>query len=178
MKDQTMSSTIKEAVAAFDTADALDAAVFALETHGFDRAAFSVLASEDAVKQKLGHRYRQVKELEDEPNAPRATFFSRVSRLEADYLPAPALAGIGALVVAGIGTVIPVLVAAGIGALLGAALGRVLHEQHAKLVSEQLARGGLLLWVNVRNENDEKTALEALSTHAAHDVHIHDIAAP
>ena len=40
-----MSATYREAVAVFDTAEALDAAVFALETHGFDRAAFSLLAS-------------------------------------------------------------------------------------------------------------------------------------
>jgi hypothetical protein len=173
-----MPDTIKEAVAAFDNADALDEAVFALETRGFDRAAFSVLASESAVQQKLGHRYSQVKEVEDDPQAPRATFFSRVSRREADYLPAPALAGIGALVVAGIGTVIPVLVAAGVGAALGAALGRLLHVHHAKLVSEQLARGGLLLWVNIRNENEEKIALEVLGANAAHDIHVHEIAAP
>jgi hypothetical protein len=173
-----MSDTIKEAVAAFDNADALDKAVFELETRGFDRAAFSVLASESAVQLKLGHRYSQVKELEDDPQAPRATFFSRVSRLEADYLPAPALAGIGALVVAGMGTVIPVLVAAGVGAALGAALGRLLHKQHVQLVDEQLARGGLLLWVNIRNEGEEKTALDVLSMHAAHDVHVHEIAAP
>jgi hypothetical protein len=173
-----MPATIKEAVAAFDDADALDKAVFALETRGFDRAAFSVLASESTVEQKLGHRYSQVKEMEDDPKAPRATFFSHVSLLEADYLPAPALAGIGALVVAGIGTVIPVLVAAGIGAVLGTALGRLMHQHHAKLVNEQLARGGILLWVNVRNAGEEKTALEVLKTLAAHDVHVHEIAAP
>jgi hypothetical protein len=173
-----MSATIKEAVAAFDNQDALDKAVYELETRGFDRAAFSVLASETAVAQKLGHRYSQVKEVEDDPQAPRTTFFSRVSRLEADYLPAPALAGIGALVVAGIGTVIPVLVAAGAGAALGAALGRMLHKHHAQLVDEQLARGGLLLWVNVRNDSEEKTALDVLRARAAHDVHVHEIAAP
>jgi hypothetical protein len=49
---------------------------------------------------------------------------------------------------------------------------------HAKLVNEQLARGGLLLWVNIRNADEEKTALEVLSAQAAHDVHVHEIAAP
>jgi hypothetical protein len=174
----TMPDTIKEAVAAFNDTDSLDEAVYVLETRGFDRAAFSVLASESAVQQKLGHRYSQVKEVEDDPQAPRATFFSHVSRLEADYLPAPALAGIGALVVAGMGAVIPVLGAAGVGAALGAALGRMLHKQHAQLVDEQLARGGLLLWVNIRTAAQEKIALEVLSAHAAHDIHVHEIAAP
>jgi hypothetical protein len=53
-----------------------------------------------------------------------------------------------------------------------------MHQHHAKLVNEQLARGGILLWVNVRNAGEEKTALEVLKTLAAHDVHVHEIAAP
>jgi hypothetical protein len=173
-----MSEAIREAVAVFNDAATLDEAVYALETRGFDRAAFSILGSEDAVKEKLGQRYRQIKEIEDNPDAPRATFFSRVSRLEAEYLSAPALAAVGAVVFAGIGTVVPVLVAASAGALLGAALGRLMHQHHAKIVSEQISRGGLLLWVNVRNAREEQTALEVLGTHSAHDVHIREIAAP
>jgi hypothetical protein len=172
-----MPDTLKEVVAVFDDTKALDEAVYALETHGFDRAAFSLLASEAAVEQKLGHRYQQIKEVEDDPNAPRETFFSRASRLEAEYLPAPVLASIGALVFAGMGAMLPVLVAAGTGAALGAVLGRVMHEHQVKRVSEQLARGGLLLWVNVRNAQQEETALQVLRQHSAHDVHVHDVAA-
>src|ERR1019366_8117206 len=70
-----MSETIREIVAVFDDTEALDSAVYALETRGFDRAAFSLLASEAAVAKKLGHRYQQVKEVEDDPNVPRGTFF-------------------------------------------------------------------------------------------------------
>jgi len=53
-------------------------------------------------------------------------------------------------------------------------------SQCAKLASnvrEQLARGGLLLWVNVHNTHEEQTALEVLRAHSAHDVHIHEISA-
>jgi hypothetical protein len=171
-----MSDTIREVVAAFDEVDTLDAAVYALESRGFDRAAFSLLAGEKAVEQKLGHRYQQIKEVEDDPDVPRATFFSRISRLEADYLPAPALAAVGALVMIGIGSLVPVLVTTGAGGLLGAALGRMIQQKHATRVEEQLARGGLLLWVNVRNPHEEETALEVLRAHPAHDVHAHDIA--
>ena len=171
-----MSETIREVVAVFDDAETLDAAVFALETRGFDRAAFSLLASEEAVAQKLGHRYQQVREVEDDPKVPRETFFSLVSRLEAEFLPAPALASVGALMLAGIGTGLPALIAAGSGALIGAALGRLIHERHAKRVQEQLARGGLVLWVNVRDPREEKTALEIVRAHSAHDVHAHKLA--
>jgi len=172
-----MPETIREVVAVFNDADELDRAVYELQTQGFDRAAFSLLASEDAVADKLGHRYEQVKEVEDDPKAPRQTFYSRVSRLEADYLPTPLLASVGVLAVVGVGSILPVLIAAGAGGLLGAALSRMIHERHATRVQEQLQRGGLLLWVNVRNASEEKTALEVLRTHSAHDVHAHDIAA-
>jgi hypothetical protein len=54
-----MAQTVREAVAVFDDPDTLEAAVFALETHGFDRAAFSLLADEATVERKLGQRYRR-----------------------------------------------------------------------------------------------------------------------
>lgn len=170
-----MINTLREVVGVFDDENSLDDAVYALETRGFDRAAFSILASEDTVAKRLGHRYRQVKDVEDEPAAPRETFFSHVSRLEADYLPAPLFASIGALALAGIGTIWMAVVAAGAGAALGALLGRIVHEHHAKIVAEQLERGGLVLWVNVRNPREEQTAVEVLKTSSAHDVHAHDI---
>jgi hypothetical protein len=40
-----MVEAIREVVGVFDDPGALEEAVFALETHGFDRAAFSVLAA-------------------------------------------------------------------------------------------------------------------------------------
>jgi hypothetical protein len=172
-----VSDAIREVVALFNDTDELDKAVYELQTRGFDRAAFSLLASEAAVQMKLGHRYQQVKDVEDDPKTPRETFFSRVSRLEADYLPAPILASVGIVALAGVGSILIVLVAAGAGGLLGAALGRMMHERYAMRVQEQVTRGGLLLWVNVRNAGEEKTALEVLRAHSAHDVHAHDIVA-
>ena len=172
-----MAEAIREVVGVFDDPEALEAAVFALETHGFDRAAFSLLADEATVERELGHRYRRVAEMEDEPAAPRGTFFTRVSRAEAEYGLPVGLASIGALVLAGVGGLLPVLVAAGGGAALGAVLGRMMHSHHARRVQEQLARGGLLLWVNVRDAAQEKAAVETLSAHSAHDVHVHEVAA-
>jgi len=170
-----MTQTIREAVALFDDEKSLEAAVYSLETRGFDRAAFSVLATEEAVAKKLGHRYQEVREMEDEPGAPHDNFFSRVSRLESEYLPAPMLAAIGALALAGVGSGVAILVAAGTGAALGGALGGLIHEHHATRVSEQLARGGLLLWVNLRNPHEEQTALEVLEASHARDVHVHEL---
>jgi hypothetical protein len=174
-----VSSQIREVVAIFDDAETLESAVFELETHGFDRAAISLLASEEAVERKLGKRYRRIEEMEDAPNAPRETFFSRASRLEAEFGLAPALAFVAA-VAFGLGTApatLPMLVAAGGGFGIGALLGRMFHQHHAARLQEQLERGGLLMWVNVRNPEEERKATDILQAQGGRDVHAHDIAA-
>ena len=172
-----MSTQLREVVAVFDDVKALENAVFELETHGFDRSAFSLLASEQAVEEKLGKRYRKIEEMEDEPQAPRETFFSRVSRLEAEYGLAPALAFVAAMAF-GLGTApvtVPILVAAGGGAAIGAALGRMIHKHYVEPLKEQLERGGLLLWVNIRTPEEERKAIATLEAHKARHVHAHDV---
>jgi hypothetical protein len=170
-----MPNVIREIVAAFDTPEALDNAVFALETQGFDRAAFSVLATEETVNSTLGHRYEQVKEVEDDPQTPREAFFSRMSRLEAEAFPIPVLASLGWLSVAGIGGPITAVVAAGMGGLIGAVLSESIHHHHAMRVQEQLARGGLVLWVSARDEEAQEKALRILREQGAHDLHAHSV---
>lgn len=167
--------TIREVVAVFDNEEALEDAIYAMETRGLDRAAFSLLGTEDAVTKKFGHRYKHIREMEDEPNAPRGTFFSRVSRLESEFLAAPLFASIGILALAGVGSVLIVLAAAGTGAALGTALGVLLHEHNATRIQEQLASGGLLLWIDVRNPVEEQTALDVLRAYSARDVHVHEL---
>ena len=76
--------TIREAVAAFDDAAALEQAVYALERQGFDRAAFSLLADEATVEQKLGHRYRQVAEMEAQEAGHLARFGKGLKRAAPD----------------------------------------------------------------------------------------------
>jgi hypothetical protein len=41
----------------------------------------------------------------------------------------------------------------------------------------QRARGGLVLWVNVRDAREAKSALEVLRAHPPNDVHAHKISA-
>ena len=62
-------------MAVFDDEQSLNDAVYVMATRGFDRAAFSLLATEQAVSEKLGHRYQCVAEMEDEAKAPRETSF-------------------------------------------------------------------------------------------------------
>ncbi len=55
MEDETRCPMIREAVAVFDDAEALQAAIDELESSGFDRAEISLLAGAKSVEEKLGH---------------------------------------------------------------------------------------------------------------------------
>jgi hypothetical protein len=175
--------TVTEAVAVFHDVASLDAAVEDLRKAGFKRSAISLLASEDAVAKKLGHRYERVEELEDAPDAPRITYRTRASLGDTEdvivgsltYLPAVLAAG---TVVASAGIVAAAITGTAIGgALIGTVLARWLGEHHAKNLSEQLEHGGLLLWVRTRNKEQEDAALRILLDHSGADVHLHQLPA-
>ena len=53
---------LNEAVGVFKAAEALQEAIDDLLSSGFDRADLSLLASEHAVEEKLGHKYQKVAE--------------------------------------------------------------------------------------------------------------------
>lgn len=176
---------VREAVAVFPSEDALQVAIDDLESHGFDRAEISLLASERAVEEKLGHRYERVKELEDDSEAPRTCYVSKESlgAAEGSLIGGPlyvaALAGTaGAVVVSGgslLAAIAGAAVAGGAGALIGTALAKVVGERYAHHLHEQLEHGGLLLWVRTWNAEDEKRAVEILRRHAGKDVHVHGV---
>jgi outer membrane lipoprotein SlyB len=91
-----------------------------------------------------------------------------------------AVVAAGAIVGSG-GTLAAAIVGAamagGTGGVIGALLAGILDEEHALRVEKQLDRGGLLLWVHVRDDDHEQRALRILRRHSGQDVHIHDIAA-
>ena len=51
--------TVREAVGVFNRAEELQHAIDELLSSGFHRAELSLLASEQAVEEKLGHRYKK-----------------------------------------------------------------------------------------------------------------------
>jgi hypothetical protein len=75
-RDAGATTTIREAVSVFHDPDALQDAIDEVLSSGFDRAELSLLAGEHAVEEKLGHRYRKVAELEDDPRVPRTAYVS------------------------------------------------------------------------------------------------------
>jgi len=176
--------TPTEAVAVFTDAQTLEAAVDELLSHGFNQAEVSLMASEGAVEEKLGHRYRKVEDLEDDESVPRAAYVSTESRGDAEggliggLMYVGALAAAGATVASG-GTLGAAIAGAaalgGAGGLIGATLAKFIDDQHATTLEEHLKHGGLLLWVRTRDAEHEKKAKDILSKHSAHDVHLHKL---
>lgn len=186
MNDQSNAIHIREAVAYFDSGKDLEAAIDELLSSGFNRAEISLLASEKAVDQELGHKYQKVAELEDDPAVPRACYIptETIGDAQGAVIGTPlyiaALSAIGAIVASG-GSILAVLVGAvvagGAGGALGAGLAKIIGDQHARRIQEQLDHGGLLLWVRTWDAADEERAVAILSRHSGHDVHVHGAAA-
>ena len=61
---------IREAVGVFGDADAMQKAIEDLLSSGFKHADLSLLASEETVDKKLGHKYKKVIEIEDDAAVP------------------------------------------------------------------------------------------------------------
>ncbi|WP_103221542.1 hypothetical protein [Roseibium marinum] len=177
---------IREAVGYFDTAETLQEAVDELLTSGFNRAELSLLAGEHAVEEKLGHKYRKVAELEDDPKAARCSYVSTETTGDAEgaligvplYVAASAAAGV---ILASGGTmaaaIIGAALAGGAGGLIGGILAKLVGDRSAQHLQEQLEHGGLLLWVRTWKPADEQRAADILKKHSGHDVHLHSISA-
>ncbi len=183
MSEQSMG--VREAVGVFSSEETMQAAIDELLVSGFDRAELSLLASEAAVTEKLGRRYRKVSELEDDPDVPSAAYVSPEAIGDAEG------AVIGALIYVGAGVLMGPVAAAGGGIVaiaaaavaggaagggIGALLARMIGKSHADHIQRQLDNGGLILWVRVWDAAREAKALDILKRHSGQDVHVHEIA--
>jgi len=180
------SRTVREAVGVFHTAAGLQSAIDDLLQSGFHRAELSLLASEHAVDEKLGDRYRKVSSLEDDPVIPRAAYVSPEAIGDAEggligiLFYVGAVAAAGAIVASG-GTLTAAILGAalsgGVGGVIGAFLARLLGEEHGRQLQAHVDRGGLLLWVRTWDAADEKRAMDILRKHSGQDVHVHALPA-
>jgi hypothetical protein len=172
----------REAVGVFKSADTLQEAIDELLVSGFDYPALSLMASEKAVEEKLGHKYRKVQELEDEASVPRIEYIAPESLGEAEGALVGGLLYIGAgvaAVLASAGSLATIITAGaiggGVGASIGSVLARLVGDHHARYLQEQLNHGGLLLWVATSDEEHEKRATQILKKHSGLDVHLHAV---
>ncbi len=179
--------TVNEAVGAFHSVECLESAIDDLQDAGFNRSELSLLAHDKTVKGKLGHVYKKAEEAADDPEAPRIAWISgdSVEVGEAALVGAPlfiaALVAGGAVVVATGGALLPAIGAAvaagGLAGTFGGLVAGEIGAEHAEHYEQQLERGGILLWVHLREPADGQKAVDILTKNKADHVRVHQIAA-
>jgi len=178
--------TIREAVAAFDDPKGMQAALSDLQSHGFDRADITFIARDSYLQGHLAQDYGEMRQAEDDPQAARAAPIDETDIRQRRTLEVSAAATVAAFAAVGltVATGGATALAAGIGAAaaggvggLGALLGKLYGKGQQQFMQEQIDRGGVLLWVHLRDAEAEQRALDALRRHGARDVHVHEIPA-
>lgn len=170
------SATLREAVARFDDAERLEAAISDLQSHGFDRADISFVAREGFSGEHAGSADPTQRE------APVESTDLRQGRMLGTSLAAvvAAFAAAGFTVATGGAAALAAGLAAaaglGVGAA-GAALGSKAGQSGRHFLDEQLAQGGVLVWVRTRDPAAEQRALEILREHRGTEIHLHDLPA-
>jgi hypothetical protein len=175
--------TVREVVSVFDDQDHLQIAVDDLQARGFNRANLMTAADSRTMERETGHGYANVRDIEDDGEVPRALYVSKRSLGNAEgvligvaiYIPTCVVAAILASKGVSDGVLaIGVALAAAIGGLLGWRFARRLDGMYTRRIAEQLAHGGIVLWVSVHSPVQEALAAEVLKGAAGRDVHAHD----
>ena len=170
----------REMVGVFSDADSLEYAVADLLDSGFGKKHVSLLASEAAIVRQLGHRYDKVEDIEDTPWLPRAAYIPSKSRRVTEGILFSGLLILGVIVAIGAAKLaegkLSLMLSSGVfgavvGGLVGGFLGKLIEARHNKYLEEQLGHGGLLLWVRIRDHDQESLVRDILERHAARDVH-------
>lgn len=188
----TAQNIVREVVGVFDTPERLETAVEQLGMAGIDRATMSVLGAEKPRPKETGESEadagpRSVLDISDDPSTPTTAFMSDFSRSEArgvatavplvigGFAGAWAVAATGGALLLAIGaTVASGGLAGGLGALLYHAVAR----HHSAAIRDQMAHGGLILWVRVADQATEERALAVLRECGAEFAHTHMIDRP
>jgi len=178
------SPVVREAVALFADYDDLVSAIEELQIAGFDRVQIKLILSCKSAERRLGHPIKDMRELEDEPTVPLGGWIDQYELTEGKTALATGLAYIGSLLAIGVvvarggelAAIIATAAAAGGAAgTFGLWLMRLVGRGRAREINEQMARGGLLLWAETRNREQEHRAICILQCHSTRDVHLHDL---
>jgi hypothetical protein len=174
---------VREVAGVFRVRDAMDEAVTALLSSGFDRADIDVVVGAEA-RERLGGAKIAAEELPDVPTVPRRPVIAREDVILVWSLVLSILIFAGAgfaawLVVKSGGELIWAGIAAGIGAVaagwLGAQLARAFARKRIRYLEAQLLTRELVLLVRVRSAEEEAKATEILLDHGAQAVRPHEI---
>lgn len=173
---------LPEAVGIFDRVEDLRAAFHDLRSVGFSRHDISLLGRREVLEEKLGRSYWQAEDLADNPKAPRAAFVSQdaIDALEGSLAGGFFYVGSMIALAAMLGpasTLAASIAAVAVGgvpsAVLGVLLARRVGKAHQEHYADQIAHGGLLMWVRLRDKADERVAVEILKGHSGREVHVH-----
>lgn len=182
MTEKTTYINVPEVVGVFDTFESMQAAMYDLMIAGFSRYDISVLGSETALKEKLGSAFWQAKDLEDNPNAPRAAFVSEeaIGELEGaivggfiflgSYIAMTAMLTPVSTLAASIAAV---AIGGGPAAVIGSLLARRVGKHHKDYYANQIKNGGILIWVRTADAEKERLAKTIMEGHSGRDVHSH-----
>lgn len=176
-----------EAVGVLDSQEALQGAMYDLLLAGFTRFDISVLGSQEALEAKFGSRFWRSAELADDPEAPRAAFVSEEAVGELEGAIAGGFLFLGSAVAmtallgpasGALASVAALAVGGTPGAVLGTLLARRVQAHHVDYYANQIAHGGILLWVRVADKERERIAVGILKAHSGRDVHVHPWSMP
>ena len=173
---------VREVAGIIHSGAAVEAAVDALLSAGFDRADIDLLANDDTVRQRLGGVYVPVEELPDIPEVPRHAAVKRDDLIGLSALAFALIAAIGGM--AGV-----IIVAASDGGwqeelaagLAGAFVVGVVVALTVRWVTRRRKMvldpdaGETVLWVRVRSPAQEERAGRVLLQGGAHAVRVHEI---
>ncbi len=176
-------SDLREVVAVFASPESLEAAVNDLASNGWDRADMSLLAQEHIFSGDISSLVRDMHRTADDPTAPRGAVVSDADMQQGRTL-ATGLAGTiaallasGATILTGGGALAAVAgaaVAGGGASALVNAVGRRASGSREDFLQEQVARGGIVLWIALRDESRETLARGILQRRGATDIHVHE----
>jgi hypothetical protein len=174
---------LREIVGVFHSIEGVESAIAELATEGFDRADMSILGEEHLLSGNASTAVRDTQRLADDPTAPRQPIISDSDIRQGRTL-ATSLAGVvaafvatGATILTGGGVAAAVIGAAAAGGGASAvvnAVGRLAGNKHQEFFEDQIRHGGILLWVALREPDDEGMARLILERHGATDVHVHE----
>jgi hypothetical protein len=171
----------REAVAIFQDEASLNSAIDELMQAGIRRQDLSILANSKSVPGKKGKAEETAEETADKNFVEHDDYVSPDSRTEglAALVCVPlyvAGAGVAAVATGGAALISTVAIVAGSGLAAGAVgllLARVFGRHHAERVQEQIAKGGLLLWVHLPERGRDAKVMDILRRNGAQDVHLH-----
>lgn len=175
---------VREAVAIFDSREALQQAIDDLSLAGFERHELSLLANDETIRERLGDVPRHVEQVAHDPDAPRQSFVSPEDTGSLQGVAAGFPAYVGAILATGAvlatgGTALAAAAAAAAagagGGAAGSFLSQWLSDKRNEPMLQQLDKGGILLWVNLRDADRERRALEILNRHAVKPAEVHDV---